>query len=63
MQWALVRGADGIRTGLEDNIRLTSVRLAASNAELVRIAVDEIVRSGREPATPAQARKALGLAV
>ncbi len=63
MQWALVRGADGIRTGLEDNIRLTSVRLAASNAELVSIAVDEIVRSGREPATPAQARKALGLAV
>jgi uncharacterized protein (DUF849 family) len=34
MNWALDRGADAVRTGLEDNIRLAKDRLAASNAEL-----------------------------
>jgi 3-keto-5-aminohexanoate cleavage enzyme len=33
MDWALARGADAVRTGLEDNIRLTRDRLAVSNAE------------------------------
>lgn len=61
MQWALERGADGVRTGLEDNIRLAKDRLAASNAELVEHAVAQIRASGREPATPTQARQALGL--
>src|SRR5947209_7677419 len=35
MDWALARGADAVRTGLEDNIRLSRDRLARSNAELV----------------------------
>lgn len=61
MRWALVRGADGIRTGLEDNIRLSKQRLAASNAELVAQAVAEIRLAGRVPTTPAEARKTLGL--
>ena len=28
MQWALARGADAIRTGLEDNVRIAKDRLA-----------------------------------
>ena len=33
MGWALERGADGVRTGLEDNIRISKTRLAEGNAE------------------------------
>jgi len=62
MDWALARGADAVRTGLEDNIRVTKDRLAASNAELVSLAVEAAARHGRRPATPAEARAALGLA-
>jgi uncharacterized protein (DUF849 family) len=62
MDWALARGADGVRTGLEDNIRVTKDRLAASNAELVRIAADMIAKRNGRPATPAEARALLGLA-
>src|SRR5215203_4143684 len=40
MEWVLARGGDGVRTGLEDNIRITKDRLARSNAELVRVAAD-----------------------
>ncbi len=40
MGWALARGADAVRTGLEDNIRVSKDRLAASNAELVSIAAE-----------------------
>ncbi|WP_132255825.1 3-keto-5-aminohexanoate cleavage protein [Methylobacterium segetis] len=61
MDWALARGADAVRTGLEDNIRITKDRLAASNAELVGLAVEAIARHGRRPATPAEARAALAL--
>jgi 3-keto-5-aminohexanoate cleavage enzyme len=61
MTWALAKGADAIRTGLEDNIRITKDRLACSNAELVRIAVAACERHGRQPATPAEARAILGL--
>ncbi|KQO89550.1 MAG: 3-keto-5-aminohexanoate cleavage protein [Methylobacteriaceae bacterium] len=61
MDWALARGADAVRTGLEDNIRITRERLAASNAELVGLAVAAVTRHGRRVATPAQARSALGL--
>src|SRR5207244_206232 len=39
MEWALARGAEGVRTGLEDNVRITRDRLAGSNAELVEIAI------------------------
>ncbi|GJD91115.1 MULTISPECIES: 3-keto-5-aminohexanoate cleavage protein [Methylobacterium] len=62
MDWALARGADAVRTGLEDNIRITKDRLASSNAELVGLAVEAIARHGRRVATPAEARAALGLA-
>jgi 3-oxoadipate:acetyl-CoA acetyltransferase len=62
MDWALARGADAVRTGLEDNIRLTRDRLAGSNAELVRDAVVALARHDRGPANPAEARAILGLA-
>ena len=61
MEWALARGADAVRTGLEDNVRISKDRLAASNAELVGMAADMVRRHGREVANPAQARAALGL--
>jgi uncharacterized protein (DUF849 family) len=61
MEWALARGADAVRTGLEDNIRAAKDRLAASNAELVRMAAETVARHGRKVATPAEARAALGL--
>ena len=61
MDWVLARGGDGVRTGLEDNVRVSRDRLAASNAELVRMATDAIARRGRRPATPAEARAALGI--
>ncbi len=61
MEWALARGAQGVRTGLEDNIRTGRDRLAASNAELVTLAAAAIARHGARPATPAEARAALGL--
>ena len=59
-QWALELGGH-CRTGLEDNIRFDETRLAASNAELVKKLVDVCGRYGRRPATPAEARKLLGL--
>jgi uncharacterized protein (DUF849 family) len=62
MDWVLARGGDGVRTGLEDNIRIARDRLAASNAELVQQAAAAIARHGSRPATPAEARAALGLA-
>ncbi len=62
MDWALARGADAVRTGLEDNIRVTKDRLAASNAELVGLAAEAVARHGRRVATPEEARAALGLA-
>ncbi|MDE4910318.1 3-keto-5-aminohexanoate cleavage protein [Methylobacterium sp. 092160098-2] len=61
MDWALARGADAVRTGLEDNIRVTKDRLAASNAELVGLAAEAVARHGRRVATPAEARAALRL--
>jgi len=59
MGWALARGADAVRTGLEDNIRIAKDRLAASNAELVSLAAEAIRDAGRSVATPAQARAVL----
>ena len=61
MDWALARGADAVRTGLEDNIRISKDRLAASNAELVALAAEAVARHGRRVATPGDARAALGL--
>jgi 3-keto-5-aminohexanoate cleavage enzyme len=62
MEWALARGAEGVRTGLEDNVRITRDRLAGSNAELVEIAVEKLARHGARPARPEEARVMLGLA-
>ncbi len=62
LEWVLARGGDGVRTGLEDNIRIDRDRLVASNAELVQHAAAAISRHGMRPATPAEARAALGLA-
>jgi 3-keto-5-aminohexanoate cleavage enzyme len=61
LDWVLARGGDGVRTGLEDNIRVSRDRLAASNAELVRLAVEAIDHHGLRPATPAEARAKLRL--
>lgn len=59
-EWCLAAGGH-CRTGLEDNLKFDSTRLAASNAELVRKIVDACDRYGRRPATPAEARRLLGL--
>ena len=61
MNWALARGADAIRTGLEDNIRIAKNRLAASNAELVSLAATAVARHGRKVASAAEARQILHL--
>ena len=61
MEWVLSRGGDGVRTGLEDNIRISKDRLARSNAELVQRAAEAIGRHGGRPATPDEARRALHL--
>ncbi len=61
MEWVLARRGDGLRTGLEDNIRVSRDRLAASNAELVLLACEIAARHGRRPATTAEARAKLGL--
>jgi len=61
MQWALERGADSVRTGMEDNIRIAKDRLASGNDELVHIAVGLLERFGCRPATPAEARSSLSL--
>jgi uncharacterized protein (DUF849 family) len=61
IDWVLARGGDGIRTGLEDNIRISRDRLAASNAELVSLACEALARYGSRPATAAEARAALRL--
>ena len=61
MGWSLERGAIAVRTGLEDNIRITRERLARSNAELVERAVEAIGRAGRKPAPAREARRLLGL--
>jgi uncharacterized protein (DUF849 family) len=61
MDWVLSRQGDGVRTGLEDNIRISKDRLARSNAELVETAAALCARHGARPATPAEARAMLGL--
>jgi 3-keto-5-aminohexanoate cleavage enzyme len=59
-QWCMEAGGH-VRTGLEDNLRIEPDRLAASNAELVKKVVDSCARFSRKVATPAEARKILGL--
>jgi uncharacterized protein (DUF849 family) len=50
-----------IRVGLEDNLRVTMDRRAASNAELVEKAMTLAPLLDREPVGAAQAREILGL--
>jgi 3-keto-5-aminohexanoate cleavage enzyme len=59
---ALLRGAPGIRTGLEDVAYIARGVHAPSNAALVEMAVDLTRHLGREVATPDQARELLRLA-
>lgn len=54
--------ADGVRTGLEDNIRLPGPeRRLATNADLVRHIADLAGQVGRHPYTPPELRQRLGL--
>jgi uncharacterized protein (DUF849 family) len=59
-RWSLELGGH-CRTGLEDNVRIDRNRLAASNAELVKQVVSLCGDYGRRAATPAEARRMLGL--
>ncbi len=58
---ALLHGAPGIRTGLEDAVYIRRGVLAESNAALVSAAIELAHALGREVATPEQARSLLGL--
>ncbi|MEQ4597290.1 MAG: 3-keto-5-aminohexanoate cleavage protein, partial [Methylobacteriaceae bacterium] len=58
---AVSRGAQGVRTGLEDNVRLSKERLADGNADLVRLAARICAEHGARPAKPAEARAILRL--
>jgi 3-keto-5-aminohexanoate cleavage enzyme len=59
---ALLNGANGIRTGLEDAVYISKGVLAPSNAALVAKAVELTHALGREVATPEQTRELLHLA-
>jgi 3-keto-5-aminohexanoate cleavage enzyme len=59
-RWSLEHGGH-VRTGMEDNVRLDRDTLAPSNAALVRQLVDTMAGFGRRPASPAEARRLLGL--
>ena len=62
MDWALSRGADAVRTGLEDNIRIPKIDWPRSNAELVGLAAAAVEVQGRRVASAGEARRILGLA-
>jgi 3-oxoadipate:acetyl-CoA acetyltransferase len=59
-EWCISAGGH-CRTGLEDNIRLDRDTLAPSNAALVQRTVDLCSRYARPVASPAEARRILGL--
>ena len=59
---ALLYGAPGIRTGLEDAVYISRGVLAPSNAALVTAAIELAHAVGREVATQEQARSLIGLA-
>ena len=50
-----------MRVGLEDNIRIPNGEMAKGSYEQVELAVKIAAMLGREPATPAEARKILGI--
>jgi 3-keto-5-aminohexanoate cleavage enzyme len=58
---ALLKGAPGIRTGLEDVAYIAKGELASSNAALVEMAVAMANNLGREVATQDQTRELLHL--
>jgi 3-keto-5-aminohexanoate cleavage enzyme len=51
-----------VRVGLEDNLFVSKGVLAKGSDELVALAVERARRAGREPASPADARRILGIA-
>jgi 3-keto-5-aminohexanoate cleavage enzyme len=59
-EWAIAKGGH-TRTGMEDNVRLDKNTLAASNAALVKRAVEICGRHNRPVATWKQSREILGL--
>lgn len=59
-KWCLEMGGH-VRTGLEDNLKYDRTRLAASNAELVSLAVDACPEFDRHPASVEEARAILGI--
>ena len=59
---ALLYGAPGIRTGLEDAVYISRGVLAPSNAALVSAAIELARAVGREVATQDETRELLGLA-
>jgi uncharacterized protein (DUF849 family) len=61
MEWVLKRKGDAVRTGIEDNIRISKDRLAKNNAELVQIACELAAQYDTRPATAEEARALLGL--
>jgi 3-keto-5-aminohexanoate cleavage enzyme len=61
MALALLNGAPGIRTGLEDVAYIRRGELATSNAALVEMAVGLTRALGREVATREQTPELLGL--
>lgn len=58
--WSIAAGGHA-RTGLEDNIRLDRHKLAPSNAALVKLTAEICAKHERAIATPAEARRILGL--
>lgn len=61
-EWCVAAGGHA-RTGLEDNVRLDRDTLAPSNAALVGLVVDLCAKYDRPVASPAEARRMLGLRV
>lgn len=61
-RWCLEMGGH-CRTGLEDNLRFDAMRLASSNAELVERVASLCPEYGRHPASVAETRAILNLAV
>jgi 3-keto-5-aminohexanoate cleavage enzyme len=50
-----------VRVGLEDNLFVSKGVLAKGSDELVAVAVELAGRAGRDPASPAEARRILGI--
>jgi 3-keto-5-aminohexanoate cleavage enzyme len=61
MEWTMRRGADAVRTGMEDNIRINKDRLASGHVELVSIAAGLVEKQCCRPATAPEGRASLGI--